>query len=615
MATMGSGAGSAADRFAALMQAASDAILVGDWDSARFIDVNDAATHMFGYSAEELRQRTGRMMIPPGHDERLNAFNGRLRSEGYAVDSEMPHQRKDGSILICDLRVSRFQSDGRTYQVAIIRDVTEHVERQAVFRSAFLHGPAGLAIATADGTLTSVNPAFHQMLGYEADELVGRFVNEISHPDDRPRERELGQRLVAKEIDSYVLEKRYIHNDGHIVTGLMHIARCELPEGERFIAQVLDVTDHRRTQAQLHRAQQLASLGRMAAAVAHDINNPAAYLRLNLESLKSELAARFGTERVEDLASLIDDCTEGVARIGDIVRDLQLFGVTDAEAKPIDIGEVVRISCRLADHEIRHRARLTVEVEDNLPAVHGYSSKLGQVITNLLLNAGRAMENDSPEANEIHVRCHATSAEVVIEVSDNGRGLADAPEGLFDAFVASASSEGAGLGLWIAAQIVREHEGTIRAENNERGGAKFIVTLPVRPWVRIDSTLPETIPDAFAVLLVDDEPAMLRAYSRVLRAHQVTTETDGRAAIDRIKKGERFDAIVCDVMMPTIGGMDVYAAIEAIDRDQAARMLFVTGGAIDDRIAAFLDDRRSQVLRKPVVSKTLQAAIERVAFG
>jgi len=607
------------DRFRRLMNAATDAMLIGDWESARFIEVNNAACEMFRVSRDHLRTLTGRDLTPPESSDLVSEASALLHSSGSAYQPCIRHRRFDGTLFWAELKVDVWESNGEKFTLAIIRDITDRIEQelaldesQGLFRAAFEYGPIGIAIFRDDGVLASANPAFCEMLGREESWLLGRVPRDFTHPDDVAAEALQARRVLSRDAGDYSLKKRFLHRDGQVVHTMMHVVRADIRGEGHFVAQVVDLTEMRRTQRELERSTHLAALGRMAAAVAHDVNNPAAFVRLNL----AEISARLGDGELDldgrkSLQSLLRDCVAGVDRIGDIVRELQNFDHgTQAAKQKLDLTEVIRLSCRLASHEVRHRAKLTVATPAHPIWVEGSPSKLGQVVTNLVINAGKAIGDGNASTEHIQVSCELDGAWVTVAVSDSGPGLPEEKATLFEPFVSGTSAGAQGLGLWICSEIVTQHNGSIAAENLAAGGARFTVQLPsVDPPDEV--VPPSTTPAAAGrVLVIDDEPAMLRAYQRVIgRVHDVIGWTKAAEALTAIGDGERYDAIICDMMMPGMNGAQFFERLENVAPGQAERVVFVTGGAITGEGASFLERHRDRVLRKPVPPGALLAAV------
>ncbi|MFL5354707.1 sensor histidine kinase [Archangium sp.] len=237
--------------------------------------------------------------------------------------------------------------------------------------------------------------------------------------------------------------------------------------------------------AESHRMQseKLATVGRLAASVMHEINNPLAFVRSNLEFLRAEVLAQPLPEEARgELQEVFDETRTGVERIRQIVSDLKGFSRMDAE-EPSEcaLADVVSDAARLAAVRLKTVAKLKVEVPAELPEVFATRRKLAQVILNLLVNAGDALEEAKVLGGEVRVRGLAGEGRVVLLVEDNGPGIPpEALPRLFEAFYTTKGPEkGTGLGLSISRELVERFGGTLSAENRPEGGACLRLELPV----------------------------------------------------------------------------------------------------------------------------------------
>ncbi|KFE71387.1 sensor histidine kinase [Hyalangium minutum] len=238
-------------------------------------------------------------------------------------------------------------------------------------------------------------------------------------------------------------------------------------------------------QAQLIFNDRLASMGKLAAGVGHEINNPLAYVISNLNFLHKELNRTQGAPSQEDFQELltaVTDAKEGAERVRVIVQDLKtLSRPDDAQNGRADLKTVVHAAVKIASHEIRRRARLVAELGEDVPPVQGNASRLGQVFLNLLINAAHAIPEGQVEENEIRVSTRQDTPEfIVVEIRDTGCGIP--PENLdriFDPFFTTKPvGEGTGLGLAMVHSIITTLGGTITVESEVDRGTTFRLNLP-----------------------------------------------------------------------------------------------------------------------------------------
>ncbi|MEZ4367120.1 MAG: ATP-binding protein [Kofleriaceae bacterium] len=357
----------------------------------------------------------------------------------------------------------------------------------------------------------------------------------------------------------------------------------------------------------------MASIGVLAAGVAHEINNPLTYLLASIETLLRRSDVSRDARDVGWLAAAL----EGTRRIRDIVADLGAFSrVADGTPTPLEVQPLLDAAVRMASHEIRYRARMVRDFAPT-PKVLATEGRLGQVFLNLVVNAAQAIPEGASAEHQLILATRVDDAgRVVVEVSDTGAGIP--PEllpSLFEPFVTSKpQGVGTGLGLYICKNVVTGLGGTIEALPRPGGGTCMRVTLPAA--VEADAPRAPNAPDQPApgqrlqILLVDDERAITRMLVEVLRGHDVVSVHSGEAAIAALT-ANRFDLILCDVVMPQVGGAEVYEQLLALRPDDGDRIVFMTGGASTPPTQRFLAQVSGQILAKPFTTADVLALVER----
>jgi len=379
---------------------------------------------------------------------------------------------------------------------------------------------------------------------------------------------------------------------------------------------VRDVTDHKQAEIQLVLADRMASVGTLAAGVAHEINNPLTSVITNLDLASTEIA-KLGETMVLplDLEDELRDARHGAERVREIVRDLKIFSRAEEERSgPVDIDRVLESTLRMAWTELRHRARVVKDWKE-VPQVYANESRLGQVFLNLMINAAHAIPEGNYEANEIRISTALRGDQVVVSISDTGGGIPlEVRQRLFTPFFTTKPvGVGTGLGLAISLKIVTSFGGTITFDSEVGQGTVFHVALPAiapieLPAVSRVATKRET--RRGRVLVVDDDQQLGQAIRRYLTSyHDVVVVQSGRAALTLFEAGERFDVVLCDVMMPQVTGMELFGEVQRLDPTQAERIVFLTGGAFTIAARMFLDGNTNQRLEKPFDLKTLRRIV------
>ena len=357
----------------------------------------------------------------------------------------------------------------------------------------------------------------------------------------------------------------------------------------------------------LARTERMASLGTLAATVAHEINNPIAYVSANLGYVREVLKRGLDPEdakAADNLDEALAESLEGTDRVARIVKRLTRFVRTEDAHEPIEIDRSIETAIRITQQEVRHAASLDVRLESGAK-VRGSNDELVQVFVNLLVNAAQALEGHDAADNSVTIRSHEPGEGfVLVEVRDTGPGIPeDLRSRIFDPFFTTKSaSEGTGLGLAVSEAIVRQMGGRLTASDAEGGGALFRVELPVDAEPAVEAAVaprPSEPPGrTLRILIVDDEPGVRSALSRVLRGHEISVATGGAEALQLLE--EPFDLVLCDVMMPGMSGIQLFERVRARDPELAGRFVFMTGGAFRAREKKSLDATGTPTLEKPL---------------
>ncbi len=376
------------------------------------------------------------------------------------------------------------------------------------------------------------------------------------------------------------------------------------------------------TRERLVHAEKMAAVGTLAAGVGHEINNPLSFIISNLHyatlEVQSEAAHSEERKRWQDVGQALEDALHGADRVRRIVQDLKTFSrVQPEQMQRVDLHTVMDLALAIAEAETRHRARV-VRDYGNPPDVLGDETRLGQVFLNLLVNAAQAIPEGHASQNEIRVVTRTDErGRAVVEVSDTGAGIS--PEVLpriFEPFFTTkAVGVGTGLGLSICHSYVQAMGGDIHVRSELGRGTTFQVVLPAIaedvPTQGASSLSPGGAPGVRGRLMViDDEPMLTAALTRMLTPdHEVEAFTSARVALERLRAGERYALILCDLMMPEMTGMELYGTLAHELPAQAARMVFITGGAFTEAARRFLEATPRPCLDKPFEPEALRLRV------
>jgi PAS domain S-box-containing protein len=555
-------------------------------------------------------------LVHPDDRRRLEDGLAAVAERGVACDLECRFVAAGGTHRWVSMKGEVFRDEagvpvrvaGTLMDISNRKQAEQELRRQALM---FESLSDGVVVLDLDGAILDWNAAAERMFGHSKVEALGKRPGALLRPGEPDT-------LTPALIDGIARTGRW---SGEIALKrkdrsecLAEVVAMPLRDADgRHLAHIAvhrDIGERKQMQARLQLAERIGSLGTLAAGMAHEINNPLAFITANLVFIQEELAVlakEAGPARLADLSRAVSETRQGAERIRTLVRDLRAFshGVDRDDAGRVEVNRVLEFVIRIAENEIRHRARL-VKSFGEVPAVEASESRLGQVFLNLVVNAAQAIAEGSAARNEVRVSSafDAATGRVVVEVADTGAGIA--PEHLsriFDPFFTTKPvGVGTGLGLSICHRIVTALGGEIAVESEVGKGSRFRVFLPAtdRPAVARPATTPRPVPDRARILVVDDEPLVATAIERFLAPrHDVSRFTSAAEALGLLDAGERFDVILCDLMMPDVTGMDLHARLAEARPDQAARMVFMTGGAFTERARQFLEGTRYPTLAKP----------------
>jgi len=360
----------------------------------------------------------------------------------------------------------------------------------------------------------------------------------------------------------------------------------------------------------------LASLGRVAAGVAHEFNNPLAWVIGGIEQIRAGLAEREGHG---DLLAIVEEVLEGTGRLAKIVRELRPTG-PNAPLDPagIAVGETIDAAARMAAHRIHRRGHLRIDVDPELPRVIADSTRLAQVLLNLIINSAESLPAPGVGGGNVQVSATRDGDDVVVRVNDDGCGIEDVDlVRVFEPFYSTRTAQGGtGLGLWIGRSIVESFGGKL-ALRSERGvGTTVDVRLrvaehsaPRPPAARPPASVPPSA--SVRLLVLDDEALVARSVVRLLRGYDATIETSSLRALDRIRDGQRFDAVLCDLTMPEMDGFAFMLAAEMLDDGLTGRIIVMSGGT-DAETWRWIQERGIQTLDKPFDRQQVRAVLAEI---
>jgi PAS domain S-box-containing protein len=520
--------------------ASRNEIYLVDGKTLKFRFANRGALDNLGFTLEQMREKTPLDISPYETRDSLAAHLAPLRNgEKSAARIRSLYRRADASIYPVEIQIQHF-GDGDDYFLAIAEDLSERQAAEAAlrdsegrFRAIFDNVQEGIIINDEDtGAILSVNRSACEMYGRSEDEMLASTLGEMSAGTPPYTQYEaIAWMMQAATGVPQLFEWHARRKSGELFWVEVNLRLVPIGNEQRVLAVVRDVTARKaqedelkrnlerqvqlnrrleEAQNQLLQSEKMASIGQLAAGVAHELNNPIGFVHSNLGSLEGylkdifEIAAAYeemekacaaagpDAARIrqlkaekdyaylrEDIFQLLAESKDGLSRVRKIVQDLKDFSrVGEAEWQWANLHKGLDSTLNIVWNELKYKCKVNKEYGD-LPEVYCLPSQLNQVFLNLLVNAGHAIENKG----EITLASDRRGDEVWISVRDTGKGIPkENLNRIFEPFFTTKPvGQGTGLGLSLAYSIVQKHQGRIEVESRVGEGSTFRVVLPIRP--------------------------------------------------------------------------------------------------------------------------------------
>jgi PAS domain S-box-containing protein len=624
-------------RFSSMVASAMDAIITLD-ESQRVIVFNAAAENMFGCPAwDVLGKPLDRFLPIPSrqiHQDYIHRFGEvGLTTRSMVSPGVLSALRANGEQFPIEATISQVQVAGQNLYTVILRDITGRVRDEEIlrhsearFRSLYEQAAVGIAQAALDGQLLMVNAALCKMLGYKESELLGRNIEDITHPEDYARQAALFNSMMRDHRRSYELEKRYRHRDGSLVWAHVNSSVVNGPDAEPLyrIAVIQNLTERKRAEELLRQAQKMEAIGRLAGGVAHDFNTLLSVILGYSELLLAELPE--GDARRERVMQIKNSGDAGAM----LTRQLLAFSRKQAIAEEVlDLREVVSRMTFILGRLLRDDIELTVKCGTELCPVKVDPGQIQQLVLNLAANAGDAMPNGGQvnievraiELDETYVRQHPAmnvGCYAMLAISDTGTGMdAETVAHIFEPFFTTKDAgKGTGLGLATVYGIAKRNGGDIWVYSELGVGTIFKVLLPIsmEPLQKPEPAVLRThgVSGGGETILLVEDSAALRELTKaiLLRAgYNILEAEDGIAALEVSRQFEdTIHLVLTDVVMPRMRGPDL--AGEIVKQRPGIAVVFLSGYTEDavsqsDGIAKFI------LVEKPYTAGALLLSIRR----
>jgi PAS domain S-box-containing protein len=526
---------------------------------------------------------------------------------------------------------------------ALVTDITERKATEEALRAGeeLLRGifeteAVGIATTTPEGRYIQSNSAYLAMIGRDSEELTNMTFFELTHEDDQAEAKKRHAELLAGAIDSYQLDKRYIHKDGSVVWVNVNTSRLKDAEGNMIgdIAVVEDITHRREIEAQLLQSQKMEAVGQLTGGVAHDFNNLLTIISGCLQMLEDS----DGVSNSED--DLLRRALQAVQRGADLTQRLLAFSRRQTlRPHAVDAGRLVVDMIGILERTLGASVEIITSQPDDLWPCEADPSQLENAILNLAINARDAMPNGGTLSIEIEnaelideeaaVQAGVTSGNyVVLTVSDNGVGIPrESLARVFEPFYTTkGAGKGSGLGLSMVYGFAQQSGGYASIESETDHGTAVRIYLPrsrrevepapdVATSPSVKSSVPVPEASGETILVVEDDTYVRKLSVTILSklGYAIIEAPDAKVALKLLQDTGEVDLLLSDIVLPgKINGVELAVKMRALQPQ--IKVVFMSGytqRAFDAEEVADLDYVYIQKpFGKPVLARAIRDALD-----
>jgi PAS domain S-box-containing protein len=600
-----------------LLETLPDAIVAVDGEGA-IVHVNSQTQELFGYDRDELIGQKVEMLVPesyrrPHHHHRQN-FADAPKTRRMGANLDLYGRRRNGSEFPVEISLSPVATEKGMLVLSAIRDISDRkriaeelrraneelhrrtAEQLGEYRSrlaSIIDSSEDAIIGkNLDGTITSWNKGAERIYGYTPEEVIGKNISLLA-PSDRPDEiPEILRKIASGETVEHHESVRVTKDRRHLnvsisVSPLLDAAGAIV--GASAIAR--DITAQKRTESQLHRAQKMEAIGRLAGGVAHDFNNILGIINACSEFLRDRI------DPAAEPSLYVENIKKATERGRSLTKQLLAFSRTSAiQPRVLDLNERMKDVSKLLRPLMGDDIEVLTVSRSSSALVEADPGQLDQIVVNLAVNARDAMprggkfilETGAAKFDETFAEQHQSMAAgkyVVLAVSDTGHGMDEATlSRIFEPFFTTKElGKGTGLGLATVYGIVKQSGGHILVYSEPSHGTTFKIYLPsaehkigIGPKPEVETVGPKR--QGGSILLVEDDEIMRGLTKKMLQEHGYTVVEvdDGKSALEWVESHPNaIDLLLTDVVMRRVSGPELVERLSASHPN--LKVIFMSG--------------------------------------
>ncbi len=551
-------------------------------------EINLAGAALLGWERQTLIGTFLPHYVVPEQRQLLRSYLRRLLDTGAQEKPIFSLTRKDGQLLQVLSEGSASPPASGLCHIALVDITATQRAEQALrasernYRRLADHSTDMISTHDAAGVYRYVSPSCGTLLGYEAEDLLGRSAYDFFHPDDLQAIRKSHQAITSGPL-IYTVQYRIRRKDGEYVwfETNSHVIE-DLTDGDSgvILAQSREITERERLERELRQSRKMEALGQLTGGIAHDFNNMLASI-LGFTQLAMEQGERISWEKVRGYLAQIEIAGR---RGAELVAQMLTFARSNPQQnrKPVDIGPLVKEVARMLESVLPSSITLGIEISSHPQQTEIDPVQLHQLLLNLCLNARDAMSDKGRLVIRLHdvdiapQECNACHKPVSghwleLSVTDSGQGMSrETLQRIFDPFFTTKEiGKGSGMGLSVVHGIVTAAGGHIMVQTAAGKGACFRILLPpshapAQQVVEDAADVPVPQGQGQRIMIIDDEPALAMFLSECVRlyGYQTVMLTDSRQALQQLTNPEHDIALlITDQTMPAITGTELAAAV------------------------------------------------------